>query len=97
MKSMAYEYFTGNTMDYRDILELKKEEKVIEIREKYKDFIDWVNDHERETSNYYYAILWASDLSDNISWDSDYRCYEKIIEEKPEKIEAYLKEKGSSL
>lgn len=92
MKAMAYEYFTGNRVDYLDIEEKLNEGEALEVSQKYDEFITWVDTSEKEVKMYATVVRMVgvqNGYSVN-SGDVDYGEYKEIIALYPEQIQAEI-------
>lgn len=96
--AMAYEYYTGETVDYLDIRKKMNAGKIEEVWEEYMPFIEWLRANSDIQLDCSYAVI-ALGKKDRIYTNSysPYEEYQKIIElHSKEDFDAYFAEQANN-
>lgn len=85
---MAYEYYTGNNIDYLEIEEWMDSGKFEEVNNKYSDYILWVWQNKQNIQGYLLKVCKIGyQHGYNLNIDSNYNAYKKVIDSYPDEIE----------
>lgn len=85
----CYRYFTGRTVDYLDIEQMMNAGQVLEVADKYEDFLGWLDNHPYEKNEFFDTLMLSASWNNiDIGSSNTYKEY-KIVLENPELMETF--------